>query len=242
MNLNLQDSKSLLVEGSLAGRKGAYDCPIALRLFGTSDPIERAGLRRKMKADKLPVEVVDQRESEAKMRKVEELKRRAEEVKKMQAARKAGGAKAGKGQGQQGELSSSQAQFAGSSSQGEIIPVQGLEDIMEESMRVNPRDLGKVVEKFGMGEDFLSQMPMAPFPEGLTTQLLPYQRQALAWLLEKENPELPPPGSKEIVQLWKRSDKDSKLFTNIATNFSLKDQPPSLAKGGILAVSRENHT
>jgi SWI/SNF-related matrix-associated actin-dependent regulator of chromatin subfamily A3 len=230
-----QDANVLLVEGSLAGQKGTYDCPIALRLFGTSDPIGRAELRRKMKSDKLPVEVVDQRESEAKVRKAEELK-------KMQAARNARGSKAGNGQGQQGELRGSRAEFAGSSFQGESIPVQNLEDIMQESLRVNPRDLGVIVEKLGMGEDFLSQMPMAPLPERLATKLLPYQRQALAWLLEKENPELPPPESKEVVQLWKRSERDSKMFTNIATNFSLMDQLPTLARGGILAVSRQSDT
>ena len=38
-----------------------------------------------------------------------------------------------------------------------------------------------------------------------------------------------------MVQLWKRSPNDSRLFTNIATNFSIKNQEPSLASGGILA-------
>ena len=221
-----------MVEGSLAGSKGTYDCPIALRLFGTSDPLERANLRRRMKADRLPVEVLDQRETEAKRRKIEELKR-------LEATRKAMAAKAAKAgrKGQEAPLRSSQMQFAGSSSQGDSMPVQSLEEIMEESQRLNPRDMGEVVEKFGKGEDFLSQMPMAALPERLSTKLLPYQCQALAWLLEKETPKLPPPGSKEVVQLWKRS-KDPRVFTNIATNFSLKDQPPALAKGGILAVSR----
>lgn len=184
-----------------------------------------------MKTDKLPVEALDQRENEAKRRKVEELKR-------LQAAKKAMALKTGK-RAQEEALRSSQMQFAGSSSQGDSMPTQSLEELMEESQRLNPRDMGQVVEKFGMGEEFLSQMPMAALPERLTTQLLPYQRQALAWLMEKENPRLPPPGSKEVVQLWKRSSKDSRMFTNIATNFSLKDQLPSLAKGGILAVSRQ---
>lgn len=222
-----------MVEGSLAGQKGTYDCPISLRLFGTSDPIERADLRHRMKADRLPVEVLDQRENEAKRRKVEELKR-------MQAAKKAMALKAlasqGGRKGQSAEPRSSQIQFAGSSSQGDGIPVQSLEEIMVESQRLDPRHLGGAIEKFGMGEEFLSQMPMAALPERLATTLLPYQCQALAWLLEKENPKLPPPRSEEVVQLWKRSSRDPRIFTNIATNFSLKDQLPSIAKGGILAV------
>ena len=231
----LQDARTLMVEGSLAGEKGTYDCPIALRLFGTSDPIERADLRRRMKSDRLPVEVLDQREEEAK-------RRRADELKRMQAAKKAAALKAIASQagrkGQAAEPRSSQTQFTGSSSQGDnSLPVQSLEEIMVDSQRLDPRHLGGVVEKFGMGEDFLSQMPMAALPERLATTLLPYQRQALAWLLEKENPKLPPPRSTEVVQLWKRSPRDPRIFTNIATNFSLKDQLPSIAKGGILAVS-----
>ena len=78
-------------------------------------------------------------------------------------------------------------------------------------------------------------MPMVESPERLKTQLLPYQRQGLAWLLDRENPQIPPAGSTDVVQLWKRSTTDTKLFTNIATNFSIKNQEPSLASGGILA-------
>ena len=75
---------------------------------------------------------------------------------------------------------------------------------------------------------------MADFPEKLATKLLPYQRQALAWLMEKEKPQLPAVGSTDVVQLWKRDSKDSRLFTNIATNFSTRE-PPTLSSGGILA-------
>ena len=224
-----------MVEGILAGQKGAYDCPISLKLFGTSDPIERADLRHRMKADRLPVEVLDQRENEAKRRKVEELKR-MQATKKAQALKALASQGARKG-GQSAEPRSSQSQFAGSSSQGDGLPVQSLEEIMVDSQRLDPRHLGGAVEKFGMGEEFLSQMPMAALPERLATTLLPYQRQALAWLMQKENPKLPPPNSTEVVQLWKRSSRDPRIFTNIATNFSLKNQLPSIAKGGILAVS-----
>ena len=69
------DNGSLLVEGALSGRVGAYDCPIALKLFGTSDPVERANLRMQMRNDRLPTQVIDQKENEAKKRKQEELKK-----------------------------------------------------------------------------------------------------------------------------------------------------------------------
>lgn len=234
----------MLVEGSLAGRKGTYDCPIALRLYGTREPIERASLKSRMQGDRLPVDALNQREKE-------EKKRRMEELKKFQAAKKAMSSKSGSGRqrvvgssqsgsSQSGstQSGSSQSGFVGGMSQTNSIPVQNMEQIIQGSQRFNPREMGEVVEKYGAGEDILSQMPMAEFPERLATKLLPYQRQALAWLIDKENPRLPAIGSQDVVQLWKRSAWDGRMFTNIATNFSLKDQEPSLASGGILAVSR----
>ena len=55
------DSGSLLVEGSLAGPKGAYDCPIDLRLFGPSDREKKAGLVDQLRRDKLPLDAIVQR-------------------------------------------------------------------------------------------------------------------------------------------------------------------------------------
>ncbi len=55
-------------------------------------------------------------------------------------------------------------------------------------------------------------------------------------MLDRENPKVPPVGSTEDVQLWKRSPGNSKLFTNVATNFSIENRDgPPLASGGILA-------
>ena len=212
------------MEGSLSGRVGHYDCPIALKLFGTSEPIERANLRSQMKADRLPSEVIDQKEKEAK-------KRKAEELKKIAAVKKGKGGKNSAGY----HSSQSSQGYAGHPSQGNGVSGQSLEDLMETSQRFNPRELGEVTEKFGAGEDVLAQMPMAECPSKLQTQLLPYQRQALAWLQEKENPQLPAIRSDDAVQLWKRSQHNANIFTNIATNFSLKNQEPTLASGGILS-------
>ena len=219
------DNGSLLVEGSLAGRVGQFDCPIALKLFGTNDPLERADLRARMRADRLPTEVIDQKEKEAKQRKAEELKRIA-------AAKKAQG-RGGKAASGQQWSQNSQMSFEGVSSQSQSS--QSIEDIMETSTRFNPREMGEVVEKFGAGEEILAAMPMAEIPGQLSTQLLPYQRQGLAWLLEKENPQLPPQDSDDAVQLWKRSNRGKDVWTNIATNFSIQGQQPTLASGGILS-------
>ena len=114
------------------------------------------------------------------------------------------------------------------------VPFQSLEDIVAGSERFNPRDVGQAVEKFGAGEDALAKMPMADSPPNLATKMLPYQLQGLAWLLDHEDPKLPPVDSYDSVQLWKRSPQNPRLFTNIATNFSIT-QDPVLASGGILA-------
>lgn len=192
-----------------------------------------------MQADRLPVDNLIQRENEEKKRRMEELKK-FQAAKKEAAKRKAMGSKSGGGRPQ--EVGSSQQGFVGVMSQTSStpVPVQSMEQIIQGSQRFNPREMGEVVEKYGAGEEILSQMPMAEFPERLATKLLPYQRQALAWLIEKENPRLPAMGSKDVVQLWKRSPWDATMFTNIATNFSLKGQKPSLASGGILAVSADS--
>ncbi|KAL9638439.1 MAG: hypothetical protein Q9164_001555, partial [Protoblastenia rupestris] len=221
------DSGALLVEGSLSGNVGTYDCPITLKLFGTSEPVERANLRSQMKLDRLPTEIIDNKLEEAKLRK-------AEEFKKMAAAKKTKGVGGKNGGGSQWSQSN-QIDFAGTLSQGDGSSSQSMEDLMEVSQRFNPREMGEVVEKFGTGEDILAQMPMAECPKGISTKLLPYQRQALAWLLEKEDPQLPAEGSDDAVQLWKRSKRDKHVYTNIATNFSIKGQQPVLAGGGVLS-------
>jgi SWI/SNF-related matrix-associated actin-dependent regulator of chromatin subfamily A3 len=76
-------------------------------------------------------------------------------------------------------------------------------------------------------------MPKAAQPEALVTQLHDFQLQGLHWLLEKESPQLPAEGTKDIVQLWQRHPTMQGAFTNLATNFSVTN--PNLSSGGILA-------
>lgn len=186
--------------------------------------MEQANLKARMQSDRLPVDVLIQKEKE-------EKKSRAKELKKV--AKKGGSLK--NGANQQWEHGRSQPEYTNGSSQGGVAEAQSLEDIMNESQRFNSRQMGEMAEKFGAGEDVLASLPMADAPEGLTAQLLPFQRQGLAWMLDRESPKLPPEGSDDVVQLWKRSPGDPQLFTNIATNFSLRDVEPALASGGILA-------
>ena len=212
------DTGALIVSGILSGQRGEYDCPIRISLYGTNEPTAQANLKSRMQADKLPLEALNKREKEAKKRKTAEPKKVGK-----------------KGANQGPQFPSSQGDYAGGSSQNSNDVGQSLDDIMLESERFNPREMGNVVEKFGTGEAALADMPMANDPERLCTPLLPYQKQGLAWLLDKENPRVPPVGSTDVVQLWKRAPVGGRLFTNIATNFFIKDKEPILASGGILA-------
>lgn len=108
---------------------------------------------------------------------------------------------------------------------------ESIEELLCQSSQFNPRDIGQVVENFGQKENDLANMPMVDTPAALSTELLPYQKQGLAWLIDRESPSFPPPGSDAVVQLWKRTGKQ---FNNIATNFTTSKEPP-LASGGILA-------
>lgn len=165
------DQGLLTLEGCLSGSISTYDCPIELKLFGTSDPLARAELRTRLKEDRLPVHIIDQKEREAK-------KRKAEESKRIAAAKKHKAKMVGASQ--QGDYLS-QTDFTNlASSQGDGVSSQSFEEIMDNAQTVNPRDMGKVVEKFGLDDHALASMPMADSPAKLSTNLLPYQRQAVS--------------------------------------------------------------
>ncbi|KAK4175876.1 putative DNA repair and recombination protein RAD5B [Triangularia setosa] len=108
-----------------------------------------------------------------------------------------------------------------------------LEDLTKTSQSINVRATGgDFVQTLAIGEDQLSQMPLAEQPKSIKAKLLPYQLQGLAWLTAKENPSFPPPGSPNSVQLWKRDVKGN--YSNIGTNITVANAP-SLLSGGILA-------
>jgi SWI/SNF-related matrix-associated actin-dependent regulator of chromatin subfamily A3 len=203
------DNGWLLLEGSLSGEIGQYDCPITMNLFGPplSSPLSEE-VRERMMVDRLPTQDISRFErDQKKMQQTAERKIAANS-----------------------QFKASQAPGLGASSQE-----QTMQDIISGSERFNPRDVGRAAEQFGTSEDDLAAMPKAKQPVRLATNMLPYQLQALAWMLDKENPKVPAKGSKEFVQLWRRHERYPNAFTNIATNFSIKDKEPVLASGGILA-------
>ncbi|KAK5136803.1 hypothetical protein LTR08_002099 [Meristemomyces frigidus] len=231
------DKGWMCCEGRLSGVIGPYDCPLEINMFGP-DPQSEAGrqLAAKMVADKLPVKALKDAEKRDKERllkaEMDRKKRQQEENKKLAEARRAAAA-AGKGgrvpssSQPQGWLSQSQSQ-PGPSSQ----PV--MEDLLEASQRFNPRSLNQATDQYGMQEEALQNMPLATKPASIKTDMLPYQLQALQWLLEQEDPQPPPRGSPDSVQLWKRHEREDNAFTNLATTHPCQGLP-TFASGGILA-------
>ncbi|KAL4883309.1 SNF2 family N-terminal domain-containing protein [Aspergillus karnatakaensis] len=212
------DNRILTVEGILTGVIGAYDCPIVLKLYGPSGIEAREALRRKMEQDKLPLNHLKQAERDEKKRQKEREKAAKEAAKRART-------------GQLLEAINTMGFSNLSRPLGEeIIGEESLDELINQSSTFNPREIGQVAESFGLKESDLENMPMADSPPSLSTTLLPYQRQGLAWMISKENPELPT-GANDVVQLWKKQDRN---YTNIATNFSTATPPP-LASGGILA-------
>lgn len=223
------DNRWLRIEGILAGEKGAFDCPITLNLFGPNpESDEGRQLKERMRGDKLPTTALTAAEREAKKREKARQdaakKRAAEEKKRLAEARRA--AAGGKG----GSIPSSQGEYANQHTpdgNGEAV----MSDILEASQRITPRDFKADAEQMGMTEDDLSGMPMANKPNAVKTEMLPYQLQALSWLMSQEAPHLPYSSSpSDAVQLWTKS-RDG--YTNLASNYSTRE--PVLASGGILA-------
>ncbi|KAI4716965.1 SNF2 family DNA-dependent ATPase domain-containing protein [Aureobasidium sp. EXF-10727] len=203
------DNGWLLMEGSLSGEIGQYDCPVAINFFGPplSSPLSEE-VRERMMVDRLPTQDISRYErDQKKMQQTAERKIAANP-----------------------RFKASQAPGLGGSSQE-----QTMQDIISGSERFNPRDVSRAAEQFGTSEDDLAAMVKAKQPMRLATTMLPYQLQALAWMVDQENPKVPARGSKDFVQLWRRHERYPNAFTNIATNFSIKDKEPVLASGGILA-------
>lgn len=157
----------MVLEGVIAGVKGSFDCPILLKVFGPGESNARAALEARLKSDRVPLK---KRGAAAPKKPVQNLP----------PPRK-----------QTGYSGSSQPSGSQGSSQPELVPELSIQDFVQNSERFNPREAAKIVEAWGAGEDALAKMPMADQPEGLKSTLLPYQRQGLAWMLEKENPVLP---------------------------------------------------
>lgn len=207
----------------MTGEKGFYDCPVMLRLFGTRDPTKRQALKVRMQKDRLPVRELTETERQERQQEMQRAKEQKASEKQARAM--------ALGKAAQQWQSNEDAMFANLSTPTGLGDQESLEELFDQSSFFNPREIGQVVENFGQKESDLTNMPMVDSPAQLSTELLPYQKQGLAWMINQESPTLPALGSDAVIQLWKRNGN---RFKNVATNFSTST-PPQLASGGILA-------
>ncbi|CAN8102353.1 unnamed protein product [Discula destructiva] len=170
------DSGAVHIEGVIIGEKGYFDCPIRILVYGSSEPLARAALEARLKADKL-LKATQLKQTRPKP--VEDRQR---------------GPMGLKGQS-----------TAGSATAGPATPEVSLEQLAQASQSIQFRAGDDKLKALAMDEDTLSRLPMASQPGALKSQLLPYQLQGLKWLQDKETPNFPPPGSDDTTQLWKRT-------------------------------------
>ncbi|KAK5635315.1 hypothetical protein RRF57_011027 [Xylaria bambusicola] len=168
------DRGDIVLEGTLAGHKTSYDCPVRLYLYGTSNITARLELEAKLKADKLL--------------KATQLKNTRQEAEAQRAiANELKGDESGPALG----LGSSDF-------------TQSRQALLEESEAMDFRADPSALDVLNMDEATLSAMPQAPQPDAIKSKLLFHQLQGLAWMRAKENPQFPPLESTDVVQLWKR--------------------------------------
>lgn len=148
----VQDSGDLVIEASLSGYKGTFDCPVKLALFGPSSSIDRARIEKSLKTDKIVTAT--------------ELKRTRIEA---ESKRTTMGLKAGR-------------TTHGFGSAGPHEPEVSLEDILKDSESIDLRGEGDAIKPFAMDEKYLSEMPMAEQPTAVKATLLPYQLQVCFFL------------------------------------------------------------
>jgi SWI/SNF-related matrix-associated actin-dependent regulator of chromatin subfamily A3 len=159
------DRRELIVEAIISGEKGYYECPVALKMYGSNDPNMREQLMARLRAVKFPVTgaMATVREEQMKQKAAEQVARQAA---KDLMQKKKGGAVVGVGQAQQ--YTTGMAEFAGGSSQG-IGLGPSLDDIIGGSERFNPRNAEQFVEDFGIKESDLVSLLGMPVKSLLIT-------------------------------------------------------------------------
>ncbi|KAI0100563.1 SNF2 family N-terminal domain-containing protein [Nemania sp. FL0031] len=198
------DRHDIFLDGVLNGHKGPFDCPIRLYFYGTSDPAARLELEAKLKADRLI--------------KASELKTTRSEAEAQRAMARE--RKNGEPQNGTPALGLGTSEYS-----------QARQEVLEDSEAVDFRADPNALDVLNMDEATLSAMPQAAQPDAIKSQLLFHQLQGLAWMETKENPQLPAPGSSDVIQLWKRTTGGN--FQNLASGH-ITNTRPRLLSGGIL--------
>jgi hypothetical protein len=95
-------------------------------------------------------------------------------------------------------------------------PAPNYDALLKQSIAFDPRSVRESSDKFGMSIKDLENLPLAKQPKQVTTKMLPYQLQGLAWMLQMEHPLLPHEG--QVRQFWTRKGMN---WFNVATKLYL---------------------
>lgn len=109
--------------------------------------------------------------------------------------------------------------------------------LLKSGQKLEIEDAAGLLAELGLPTKALSEIKMAPQPEGMTTPLLPYQRQGLFWMMEAEHPRVPKQVG-ETTQFWtlKRDMTGNLFYQNLATTFGSLTRP-NFMRGGVLGES-----
>jgi len=80
------------------------------------------------------------------------------------------------------------------------LKINVISNSIRNTLSNNHDDRDYLLENDNYIENYLENLPEAPQPEALITNLLPYQKQGLGWMLSNENPEMPT--TNKAVQFW----------------------------------------
>ncbi|CAG8683349.1 15832_t:CDS:2, partial [Racocetra fulgida] len=111
-------------------------------------------------------------------------------------------------------------------------------DLVGRGQEISMKKKQEAFEKIGISIADLEKLPEAPQPDALLTNLLPYQKQGLGWMLSHEHPE--DPTEEKATQFWvMRKVSGSNLYYNVATSYSSQTRP-EFSRGGILAAAESS--
>src|SRR5437763_13430438 len=117
---------------------------MALKLFGTTNPVAAAALKQRMQGLRLPVTDHIKAEAERK-KKAKELEKRRKEMEKAAARMaKLGGLQVDE---------NGEAQYGSFATPGTGGETQSMEELLSNAQTFNPRDAQDVVNKFAAGEE-----------------------------------------------------------------------------------------
>lgn len=120
---------------------------------------------------------------------------------------------------------------------GHNVAEEAWAKLLRSGQKLDPEAAHSILSDLGLPARHLEKLKLAPQPESLLTQLLPYQRQGLFWMLQAEHPHIPTKPN-ETTQFWTFKNEyygNKSYYYNVATGFG-QAQLPEFMRGGEFKV------